>query len=153
MTYDIIMAVDPGGTTGVAYWYTDTGQHVGGELKGRGNFMMSAKVFLDTHADQRILVVMEAFIITARTLKVTREYDALYIIGALEDRCSDYPLVDFAKLQSASDAKNFVSDDRLKKAGMWKKTTGGHANDASRHLFLQMAKLGLINPTEVDRRA
>lgn len=153
MSYDVIYAVDPGGTTGFSLWYADHGHHAAGEIKGRSGFMSSAKVLLEEYREKRVLVVMEAFVITARTLQVTREYDALYIIGALEDRCSDYPLTDFAALQKPSEAKAFCSDDRLKKAGFYKRTTGGHANDASRHLFLQMAKLGLINPVEVDRRA
>lgn len=151
--YDYIIAVDPGGTTGWARYGVQHGSWEAGEIRGRANYMRHFKDGLAANGDRRILVVMEAFVITARTLKVSREYDSLYLIGACEDRCSDYPLVDFAALQTANDAKNFCSDDRLRKAGWWSRGGGGHANDASRHLFLQLAKLRLINPVEIDRRA
>lgn len=147
-----VLAFDPGGTTGMAVW--------GGYEDGSHDFISSqmpkpweewlAKLERDVFAEHPPqLVVVERFTITANTLQKAREPDALYIIGALKLLAHKYG-IDF-ELQSPGDAKRFCTDARLKKAGWWKSTPGGHANDAARHLFLALAKRGLIDVLAVDR--
>ena len=117
----------------------------------RGRYEAEAAIDLWLEINQGMAhVVAERFTITANTLTKAREYDALYIIGVTEYLCKQRD-IPFA-LESPGNAKRFCSDDRLKKAGMWKSSPGGHANDASRHLFLELAKRGLIDPCEVDNR-
>lgn len=154
MTLRRLLAVDPGGTTGLASvgWYDngDPCDFTSNEKpKPYEAWLQGLEgVILQVPPDA---IVCERFTITSQTLTKAREYDALYIIGTLKYLCAREGIT-FA-LQSPSDAKRFCSDDRLKKIGWWKSTAGGHANDAARHAFLYSAKAGRINPVEVDGRA
>ena len=74
--------------------------------------------------------VVERYVITPQTAKMTRQYAALETIGALR-----YVATKTGSrfiLQSRSQ-KNRISNDALKRAGLWMPTKGGHANDAARH--------------------
>jgi len=43
--------------------------------------------------------------------------------------------------QSPAEAKSFATNDKLRTAGFWTPTTGGHSNDAARHLLVRCMKL------------
>jgi hypothetical protein len=89
-------------------------------------------------------LVVENFHITIRTGKLTRQHDALYIIGCLRYKANkDGHLF---KLQNPSD-KQFGDDDRLKQIG-WYSPGKGHANDAARHLLLYLLRYGVIDPED-----
>lgn len=94
-------------------------------------------------------VVCESFTITQRTLKVGRQPASLEIIGTARYLCEKYGAL--FVLQTPADAKRFATDKRIKAANLWKATSGGHANDAGRHMLLRLAKLGKVKVTELDR--
>jgi len=141
-----ILAVDPGGTTGWVTYDTDTEEFRSGQEADRHEFCVLAAEALHFGVGT---VVCEDFRITVQTAKKSQQPDALKIIGTTEYLAT----IEGAAfvLQTPGDAKRFSTDTRLKKAGFW--TPGRrHANDAARHLFLFMAKKGLLNAVEVDAR-
>ena len=148
-----IIAVDPGGTTGLAYWsHPDRQTQFKDEPVERKH---KDQMLEDIGGWSQCLggsltVVCETYTITARTAKLSQQTDALKIIGVLEffEHMYGIRLV----MQKPADAKRFSTDARLKAADMWMPTTGGHANDAQRHLFMYLVKHGKINIGEIDAR-
>ena len=144
MTY--IIAVDPGGTTGMAL-----GRHHEDEFKvvdarqfAPFDFCCWAEVWLSTETgpvDEDIRVACERFTITERTLKVSRQYDALEQIGVLRFLCQRYGRT--FEFQQPADVMRLFPDRWLKERG-WYVPGQGHANDALRHLAYRAARLGLI---------
>lgn len=143
-----IIAVDPGKTTGFSI-------HV------PGNAPVTSEVpwldFIDDAykyvvvSKQITTVVCERFVVSGRTVRVGRgdENWSAETIGALRWLCHRAGAT--FELQSASDAKKFAPDQRLRDVGWW--TPGKqHANDASRHLLLYLARLdpALLPPAVVQ---
>lgn len=97
------------------------------------------------------VVVCEDFEISSRTVKsgVTDGWKRgreLMFIGATEFMCRQTG-VEFV-LQSAVDAKQFASDDKLRRIG-WYTSGADHSRDASRHLLLALARRDLIDLREL----
>jgi len=137
MTTPHILSVDPGKATGVAIW----DEHLTQTLQiddGRYGFQDWAEHRLQ-HFD---LVVCEDYTITSRTVKSSRQVDALRIIGWLDLRlhARGIPFV----LQKNT-AKTFTSDDKLKALG-WYRGSPGHTDDACRHLFKYLAQHHQTDP-------
>lgn len=127
----MIIAVDPGVVTGVAMWdreFASFQEEAYGALYRIESMLRQGGV--DT-------VVCEAYTITAATLRKTRQPASLESIGALRYMCRRGS-VEFV-LQTPADAKRFASDQKLKAAGWYTPTPGGHANDAARHLMTYLA--------------
>jgi hypothetical protein len=145
MTTDNIIAVDPGGTTGYVIW---RGYPTFGQCDNQLAFVdMCYNHMLDNPGGT---IVIESYLITARTAKLTQQHEPLEIIGALRylaSRCA-WNFV----MQKPAEAKRFCDDDRLRKMG-WFGKGARHSNDAARHLFLYLVKQGEINPVAVDQRA
>lgn len=134
-----VVGVDPGGTTGLAIWSPDLGLSLR-EIKG-------ADAAVDWLADtarslKRATFVVEKYIITPATAKLSQQHDPLEIIGALKFlvRKYEHNLV----LQSPSEAKAFSTNEKLKRVG-WYKPGQDHARDASRHALLYLSKVGIID--------
>lgn len=148
-----ILAVDPGGTTGLAYWARDgeTYRFEGepGERQHKDQMLEDIQGWAHRFG-HGLTIVCETYTITARTAKLSQQLDPLKIIGTLEYFV--HMLSCRLVMQTPADAKRFSTDARLKAAGMWHPTKGGHANDANRHLFMYLVKHGLINIGEVDAR-
>jgi len=91
-------------------------------------------------------VVCESYIVTANTLKKSRQNWSLEGIGVFRylARTSDAEFT----LQSPADAKTFATDEKLKAMG-WHVPGRDHANDASRHLLLYCLKRRIIPLTLV----
>lgn len=156
-----IIAVDPGGVTGVRYYDTETGECEPSfgisklrQHKDRLRFCETVEAQIDRWNQESpfesVKVVCEDFIITSQTAKKSRQPDAIKIIGALDYICHRHG-ADLI-LQRPGDAKRFATDKRLKAAGLWDPGMR-HANDAARHLFLYLCKYGYLNAVEVDQRA
>lgn len=136
-----ILGVDPGGTCGLAVirWEgelparAETSPVVwSGQLgaEGEGGAEDALRTLL---VDRKLdLVAIERFTIGPGTHKLTRSYDALYLIGLTRALCrwNDVPMI----MQQPASAKTAYSDDRLRELGYW--VPGDHARDAMRHALL-----------------
>ncbi len=135
----IIMAIDPGLTSGVVTMDTHS-PHVLSIHELTFNELVKMLDDMDAH-DLPDTMICESYIITGRTVALTRQYDALNIIGMLR-----YFSVSDGKplfLQPASDAKSFCDNKKLKEVG-WYVPGKEHAMDAARHLFLWCTKQDII---------
>ena len=133
----MILAVDPGGTTGVAlhgglpvstYFFEVPGGHLG--------FVDWFHTRTDTsgaYADHHLDIVCESFI--PRPGALTHQPDASYIIGYLK-MWAHRKGMSF-KLQSPAQAKSFSTNAKLKAAGLYP-VGKGHAQDAARHLLVHL---------------
>ncbi len=135
----VIVAVDPGGTTGLALW----SRTVGLSLRELDDPAHAVDWLADIagQIDYGIFVV-ERYIITPATAKMSQQHDALEIIGAIKYlvRKHGHDLV----MQTPAEAKKFSTDAKLKNIG-WYQPGQGHARDASRHALLFLAKQGIID--------
>ena len=140
-----IVAIDPGGTCGWAKLdLTSNGKQL--FRSGQGDpFEVLASVEADLRSGNTSLLVCESFFISAATLKKSRQYDALYTIGAL-NYLSQACGVEF-ELQAPFE-RLFATNDRLKQLGWRKPTVGGHADDAARHLMVACIRRGIIDATQ-----
>lgn len=129
-----VWAFDPGKTTGVAYYDTETHEFWAGQLT-----VEELYEFVDEHCDRIEFAQIELFTITAATVKKARESEPLDVIGYLKYaawRCGIK--VGWSK---PADVMQSFPDKALRKAGMH--TPGqGHANDATRHLAWHLVKHG-----------
>lgn len=143
----IILAVDPGKTTGLA------------RVDWEGDDLHQVETveyeFADTcrwlwrnfgqcpPATTRI--VAERFIITAATAKKSQAPFSLEVIGVVKYLALVYKHRE-PRLQTSSDAKNFSTNARLRALGLWHRGGGGHANDALRHAVKWAVDAGYSSP-------
>lgn len=130
----MFIAVDPGEMCGLAACHSD----------GSLAFAMESPPFETVswvHAKPLIApnchLIVERYVITMQTAKMTRQYDALETIGALRFVARQRSMT--FEMQSRSD-RTKVLDSWLKHLGWWMRTKDGHANDAARHLWLAFAR-------------
>jgi hypothetical protein len=138
-TSELILAVDPGGTTGFAL---NDGSETA-PLVGECDFPLFVRMvesWLVSRTDAHFTVVAERYVITGQTLRKSRETTALEVIGYLRSLYYRHPQqVSELELQMPGDAKAFSTNDRLKTTG-WYKPGFDHGNDAARHLMLWLVK-------------
>ena len=143
-----VLAVDPGGETGLAWWRA--GQHRAWheplEQAMDTVYMEIICVWnreMFPGRERFDLVVSEGIVITAQTLKKSRDVqDAIEFIGIMRYACRKWgpPF----ETQTPSDAMTFSTDAKLRALGWW--VSGpDHANAASRHLLL-----ALVRHREID---
>jgi hypothetical protein len=89
------------------------------------------------------IVAGEDYTITSKTLKMSRQYEALESIGAIRYLCMRSE-VEYM-LRPPSEAAVFSTDSKLKAIGWYNPTKGGHANSAARVLLLIAAERGLVD--------
>lgn len=134
----MILAIDPGTMTGVAatnmFGQFEAWQAPPEEV---GSYML--KHFVHGAVDA---IVMERFLITSSTVKKSRAgmYDALYLIGLSHHLCKMYDVPFIG--QTPAEGKR-ITREQLEAERMWPKGLE-HAQDASRHLYLHLAKLGKL---------
>lgn len=132
-----IMCVDPGQTSGLCFW---DGHEVKLWERLCWDAVQDVEVFLK--AGRITTLVVERYIITAKTLRKTRgENWSMESIGALR-YLARRKEVDFV-LYTAADAMNFATDQKLRLAGLWVPGKQ-HARDAARHFLLHMANIGRL---------
>lgn len=131
----MILAVDPGGTSGWAWWNSATHQFHSGETADWLDWMDSGMPDYD-------IIVIEKYTITVKTAKLTQQTDALRFTGALE--YNSYPYHEVI-ITTPAEAKSFSTDKKLQRMG-WYRPGKGHANDAARHLLLTAVRRGLLDP-------
>ena len=133
-----ILAIDPGGTTGWALADEDHLDLVTSGQAAQFEFCQMA----EEHAAGSFrapvdVIVCESYTVTPATIKLTREYAALEIIGTLR-YLAQRDKRKF-KLQTPAAAKRFMTDARLRNLGWWQPGKD-HARDALRHLGLYLAE-------------
>ena len=135
----VVVGVDPGGTTGIGLWSRPVGLSLR-EIADPADAVdwLAQMAFAIPHA----VFVVERYIITPATAKMSQQHDALEIIGAVKyvARQHGHGLV----MQSPSEAKSFATDAKLKRIG-WYEKGQGHARDASRHVLTFLARQGIID--------
>lgn len=138
----IIVAVDPGTTTGLV------------QLLARGRdahrVLDHAQLGFDdavhwlegalTFAD---VLAVERFTISQRTLTGSRSgsNDAMHMIGACRAMRVRYRVV--MELQAPADAKAAFNDSVLRSIGVYNQVSGTHARDALRHALLASRRHGV----------
>lgn len=127
----MIVAIDPGQTTGVAVFTDRT--FASFEIEGRCNMYAWLRDMFDDTLVQGDRVICESFRISPGTAKLSPQYDALYLYGAAEMLTYTNNLL-FVP-QTPSEAKSFSTDAKLKYLGWYRPSLGGHQNDAARHLL------------------
>ncbi len=121
-----VIAVDPGETTGlvvcpdVADVDTWTVQELPWEL---AQDAVWEELELSSAANERVHLVVERYTITVRTLKLTRQYAALYTIGAVLLMARRFGCQ--LTLQTPAEAAGFATDTKLNRdAGRWRRAGG-----------------------------
>jgi len=152
-----ILAIDPGKATGLALWRDENAQAddaaAFGELAPEWQaWMLPWQESMDSvitwcESGQLAHVVCENFVISART--VTQGKDAHWPIGGrmvAQYTCARLGIP--FSMQMPSDAKSFVTNDKLRRLG-WKTPGKDHPDDATRHLVLYLARTGAIDPARL----
>jgi hypothetical protein len=143
-----ILAVDPGGATGFAFWE-------GSPLRIENELLMQWQELDDDGlttartVEQEInkgldILVCESFSLNAGTMKKSTagSLQTIQTIGMLRWLAFVHA-VPFV-LQTPAAAASFSSDDKLRRLGWWK-VGEEHARSATRHLILYLAQQGLID--------
>lgn len=129
----ITIGIDPGLVTGIAVYHSETNKPIVHEIHGRETVYRWFDSITPTgNMAPSVEVVIEDYEITQRTGALSKQYDALYIVGAIEAMCFLKEIPFFHQHRSA---KAFGSDAKLKFLGWYAPSRGGHQNDAMRHLL------------------
>ena len=131
-----ILAADPGGTTGWMVWADDSTMVIDWGEGDPESVYLLLKDLNDYHLD---VIVCERYDVTANTLKKSRQYDALELIGVLRHEAwrRGIPFV----LQPQNPP--FCTNGRLKLTGLY--VRGDHGRSAARQLLLYLTKNDLID--------
>lgn len=147
MTEDLgrltVLAIDPGKMTGWATWWC--GSFSAGQ-DDRDHFLPRVEVFLRAARSGGVdpHIAIERFVIGPATLKNSQQTDALEIIGAVKYIATLHKAT--VDMQTPADAKRFATDARLKRLELYKGSKFDHANDATRHLVVWLARHGWEPP-------
>jgi hypothetical protein len=151
-TMTIYLALDPGLTTGVAWYDIRSGEFASLEVHGRHElyrYLRSDWGFPSVDgvaACGSPIVIIERWDVRKNTHQLTNQDDVRYIIGAVEYVCHMTGL-DYRE-QRPAEAKKFATDDKLRALG-WYSGGEGHADDAARHLLVALAKAHVPEILEV----
>lgn len=131
----MIIGVDPGGTTGLAWWNEKDGQLTTAEQPAT-SAVMTVWTWLEDHRDEPVEVAVERYQIGPRTLQASRQYDALHVAGAVRFKCAQFG-VPHREYPPAT-SKRLATDERLQLLGLYRPGRG-HANDATRQVVAHLA--------------
>lgn len=135
-----VLALDPGGTTGWALFIPEIRSVQCGQIVGQHHlelhYHMSGRTIFK---DNLYEIVYESFQFRQFSGfdKSKVELDSVEYIGIIKlySQATGTPIYS----QTASVAKHFVSDDKLKRLGWYSRTAGMvHARDALRHLLYRL---------------
>lgn len=132
----MIVGVDPGQTTGLAWW-DDMAQRLEATAQQPAQHaVVTLWTWLEEHRDVACEVACERYQIGPRTLQASRQYDALHVAGAVRFKCGQLG-VPYHEYPPAT-SKRLAHDDRLHLLGLWR-PGHGHANDAARQVVTHLA--------------
>ena len=147
MTTRLVLAVDPGKTTGVCMFYFGEGEPTlawAGEYSEQ-EFAGAVKSAI-TEADAResiLEITCERFTINAQTVRNSQAPYSLEQIGVLKYLIRESNgIAQEISFQSPADAKRMFPNEALKKLEYWHRGGEGHALDAILHGLLYLAKHG-----------
>jgi len=141
------LALDPGLTTGVAYY--ETADRAGQPSKF-SSFECEGRYELYEYLCVRWgfggslpypscdAVIIERWDVRKNTHQLSNQDDVRYIIGYVDGIVHRTRGVEYVE-QRPAEAKSFGTDAKLKKLG-WFSGGAGHADDAARHLLVYLAK-------------
>ena len=133
----IYLAIDPGLTTGLAWFDTRSEVFDSTEVQGRYDLYDHLEVtWFELNAPSAVII--ERWDVRKNTHQLTNQDDVRYIIGWVDGQCHRCR-VPYHE-QRPAEAKKFATDDKLKALG-WYKGGFGHADDAARHLLVFLAKI------------
>lgn len=138
---DIVIGLDPGGTTGIAWWSAVRNVYNAEQIQHCDtdsqllSLMTHIGIQTREHGPLRTHIVCEKFEFRLDERDRTKiDYTAAEVIGALRYWRANYLPDVTLVMQGATKGKGFWTDDKLKKLGVWvpgKK----HAMDALRHVL------------------
>jgi len=131
----MILAIDPGKITGLVWDIEGAPSEIDHAMVEFPEIYFTLDEMIKR--DRFEYVIIENFLISGQTAKKTQAPWSLKIIGACEYICLREGINMI--LQTPSEAKNFVTDKRLREHGMWF-SGAGHDRDAARHYLLWMYK-------------
>lgn len=132
----MIIAVDPGAGTGIAYYNTDTDEHWAGEYEyAQVAPKVETLIRYGLRRGYTVKVVCEKYVMTPG--RKSPQPEALMHMGAVEWICRSEGVS--LTWQFPGPAKSTVPDAILRKLGWHRVTKDGHANDAARHVLLWLA--------------
>jgi hypothetical protein len=145
----IILAVDPGKMTGWASYDTDRFALHGAWEAPANDFLDGFVRWIDASAPfetaggvvaPMVRIVVEKFVITTETAKKTQgeEHWSIEQMGVLRHHAR-WAGMGFDGTQTLSNAGEFAPNQRLRDIG-WYVPGKGHANDALRHLLLNIGR-------------
>lgn len=130
-----VIALDPGGTTGVAHYFEDGAWYFSeiGPEEHHEELFKNLDFLLNRH---KLVIVCESFEFRQNRQRdninlMSKEY--IGIVKLFQNRTS-------VVFQTAAQAKGFVTDQKLKKMGLWQPGKR-HANDATRHLVYYLVNV------------
>lgn len=138
----MLLAVDPGNVTGMAWVAADeTGELVPesfgcAEVPGR----RGAEHEFDRAIESGLIasVVLEKFVLHAGTDKTTRQMDALYIIGYIEGVCHKLGI---EYHEQTPQQRKWATKAKLLALGWYRPTPDMHQVDAAKHLLTRAVNL------------
>lgn len=144
----IILAVDPGKMTGWASYDTDRFMLHGAWEAPANEFLDGIVQWIEVSepCDSKVVfrpmvrIVVEKFVITTETAKKTQgeEHWSIEQMGVLRHHAR-WAGMEFDGTQTLSNAGEFAPNKRLRDIG-WYVPGKGHANDALRHLLLNIGR-------------
>jgi hypothetical protein len=135
---DYIIAVDPGRTCGWAMAHLSDGFKPDAIAAGQAHCDDFCS-WANDNVGPSCLLVVEKFVITARTAQLSPQSEPMEVIGVLRFLARRAGAQ--FEMQTPSAAKKFASDAQLRKVGLWRPGQD-HARDAIRHLLLAIATHG-----------
>ena len=132
-----VLAVDPGGVTGLALYDSDTPVFESWEQEDFDHIVDTLDNLVSHKRE--VVAVCEGFVIRGNTHKLDSGAfsHTTDLIGACRLLAWENG-VTFVR-QTPAQAKSFATDDKLRRLGWYNRTEGGHANDAARHLLTYLA--------------
>lgn len=130
----MVIAVDPGKTTGIA-WLDDGGLVESRQLE----FYHSIRQIHDTLAYDDVQALVVENFVPRRSTAMTWQPDALHVIGALRYLAARYR-VPFILQNPIPKPRQMGLERELKERGWWKPSEGGHENSARKHLLMYLQK-------------
>lgn len=140
-----VLGIDPGKLTGLCLYLYENKVATRVWAKELGE--VEVDFFIEKTISELapdIVIINEKFFITQRTFKLPEAPWSLEKTGVIKYMCNKYGVK--YNWQSPAEAKEFVTDKRLRDLNEWFIGGEGHARDAIRHAILFMVKTYRWNP-------